>query len=112
MTTLIINLLLIALFCTLVIDSGFFEEIDGMINRKWKFRHLPKPFHCSLCATTWLSLLFITVTGNLSIFNAVLCLAAASCVFVAAAGLNWSLAVLMTFTVYLIENLILFVFKK
>lgn len=77
MTTLIINLLLIALFCTLVIDSGFFEEIDGMINRKWKFRHLPKPFHCSLCATTWLSLLFITVTGNLSIFNAVLCLAAA-----------------------------------
>lgn len=41
-----------------------------------------------------------------------LCLAAAACVFVALAGLNWSLAVLMTFTVYLIENLILFVFKN
>lgn len=38
-----------------------------------------------------------------------LCLAAASCVFVAVAGLNWSLAVLLTFTVYIVENLILFI---
>ena len=38
-----------------------------------------------------------------------LCLAAASCVFVAVAGLNWSLAVLMTFVVYIVENLIIYI---
>ena len=38
-----------------------------------------------------------------------LCLAAASCIFVAAAGLNWSLAVLMTFVVYIVENLIIYI---
>lgn len=41
-----------------------------------------------------------------------LCLAAAACLFVTVAGLNWSLAVLLIFTVYLAENLILFILPK
>ncbi len=40
------------------------------------------------------------------------CAAAIICVLVAVAGLNWSLALFLTFTFYLIENLILYILPK
>ena len=41
-----------------------------------------------------------------------LCLAAAAILYVVIAGLNWSLAVLLIFCVYIAENLLLAVFRK
>ena len=41
-----------------------------------------------------------------------LCLAVASILFVAIAGLNWSLAVLLVFCIYIVENLVVAVFPK
>jgi len=41
-----------------------------------------------------------------------LCLAAAAVLFVVIAGCNWSLAVLLIFTLYILENLVLAVFRK
>jgi len=41
-----------------------------------------------------------------------LCLTVASILFVAIAGLNWSLAVLLVFCIYIVENLVVAVFPK
>ena len=41
-----------------------------------------------------------------------LCLAVASILFVAISGLNWSLAVLLVFCIYIVENLVVAVFPK
>lgn len=41
-----------------------------------------------------------------------LCLAAAICAGVAVLGMDWSLAVLLIFTVYIVENLTLYIFRK
>ena len=41
-----------------------------------------------------------------------LCLALAAIVFVAVAGLNWSLAVLLIFCLYILENLVVRLFKR
>lgn len=41
-----------------------------------------------------------------------LCLAVAAVLFVIFAGCNWSLAVLLIFTLYILENLVLAVFRK
>ena len=74
MTTLIINLLLINLFVVLVSLSGFWDNLDEWVSSKWKFHHLPHIFICSLCQTFWLSMLYILVTGNLSLFGLGLCI--------------------------------------
>lgn len=67
------NLLWINILITLIFLSGFVENIDEMIQKKWKFHHLPKPFSCNLCSVVWASVLYILITGNLTIFNLMLC---------------------------------------
>ena len=74
MTTLIFNLLWINLIMVLIHESGFIENIDEWINDKYKFYHLPYPIRCCLCGTWWISLLFIIITGQLSLLAVVLCL--------------------------------------
>lgn len=70
----IIELLLINLILTLIFYSGFVDEVDGMISRKWRFHHLPKPFSCLLCSTFWASLIWVIATGQVSLLSIALCL--------------------------------------
>lgn len=70
----IIELLLINVIITLIFLSGFVDNIDEKINRKWKFHHLPKPFSCCLCSTFWVSLIWVIATGHLSLLSIALCL--------------------------------------
>lgn len=77
MMKIIIDLLLIAVIVTLIYDSGFFEVMDDAIQKKWRFHHLPHVFHCRLCGTWWLTLIYIIATGQLSLLNIAFCIAAA-----------------------------------
>lgn len=69
----IINLFLIACICTLIIESGFFDEIEIRLS-KILFRnkhklYFGKVFHCALCATTWISIIYILIQGEFSLYN-------------------------------------------
>ena len=75
MINLIINLLLINAIVCLIQLSGWWDNLDEWVSRKWKFRHLPHIFVCSLCQCFWLSILFCLVTGNLSILTIAMSLA-------------------------------------
>ena len=74
MCSIIVNLLLINLIVALVFESGFWDNLDYFINKKFKFYHIPYILTCGLCQTFWLSLLYIIITGNLSILTIALCL--------------------------------------
>ena len=68
----IIDFILIAVICVAVIDlSGFVESIDWGL-QKWlgnPLYHLPKPFSCSLCLTTWSCLIYMLIYGCLSLYG-------------------------------------------
>lgn len=69
----ILNLLWINILITLIFLSGFIGSVDDWIQKKFKFHHLPKPFSCNLCSVVWASVIYVLVTGNLSIFTLMLC---------------------------------------
>lgn len=77
MLTIILNLILINLGVVLIYTSGFFENMDAWVNEKMPPYHLPYPFHCTLCGTWWISLLWLVFSGNFSLLGVVLCLASA-----------------------------------
>ena len=69
----ILNIFIIACICTLIIESGFFDEIEIRLS-KILFRnkhklYFGKIFHCSLCATTWISIAYILIHGEFSLCN-------------------------------------------
>ena len=69
----ILNIFIIACICTLIIESGFFDEIEIRLS-KILFRnkhklYFGKIFHCSLCATTWVSIAYILLHGEFSLIN-------------------------------------------
>lgn len=72
----IIDLLLIQFIIVNIIDiSGFIQEMESMIARwlKVKSVHIPKPFSCSYCLCWWTGLVYLMVTGNLTlIYTAIL----------------------------------------
>lgn len=68
------DLLMISLFVTLVWNTDFFPTVDKWVSKKVRFHHLPKPFLCSLCGCWWLSLLYIVITGNITIPAILLCI--------------------------------------
>lgn len=68
------DLLMISIFVALVWNTDFFPTVDEWISKKVRFHHLPKPFLCSLCGCWWLSLLYIIITGNISIYSLLLCI--------------------------------------
>lgn len=70
----ILQLLVISAIVALVYMSGFWDSVDEYINKKFKFYHLPHILECTLCQTFWLSLLYIIITGNVSIVTIMLCL--------------------------------------
>lgn len=66
-----LDLLYITLFVALIFESGFWDNLDEEINRRFKFYHLPHLFKCSLCQVWWLGLIYLIFTHNLSLFNMV-----------------------------------------
>ena len=69
-----VDLIILSLIVALVFESGFWDSLDEYINKRFKFHHLPHLLMCQLCQTWWLTLLYILVTGNLSLFNICVCL--------------------------------------
>lgn len=77
MTT-IINLLLISVIVSLIWNTGFWLELDAIINKRFKLYHLPnKPFMCTTCQCWWLCLLALLIMGDLSLLTIVYALIAA-----------------------------------
>ena len=72
----IINLLIIAAITALVAESEFFYNVDDWLAHKLRFYHLGYIFFCPLCQTTWLGLLYVIVTGHLSLLSVLLCILA------------------------------------
>lgn len=70
----ILDLIFIGLIVALVHLSGFWDNLDGYISKRFRFHHLPYIFTCALCQTWWLSLLYIIIAGKLSLLNIALCL--------------------------------------
>lgn len=68
-----LDLLFINIFVSLVHEAGFFETLDGMINERYKLRHLPYIFLCAICQVNWLSFLYICIAGPFTIFTIMLC---------------------------------------
>ena len=73
----ILQLVLIHLIVLMIFHSGFIDSIDSAINRRWKFRHLPKPFSCQLCSTFWASAIWLICTGQFSLITLTLSLTSA-----------------------------------
>ena len=67
--------MLINAIVSLVYLSGFWDNLDEWVASKWKFHHLPHLLTCALCQCWWLGLLYVIVSGNLSILSIALCLA-------------------------------------
>lgn len=72
-SAIIYSLFLINLIVILAHESGFFISMDEWVSKKWKFHHLPHIMMCGCCQAFWLSVLFIIVTGNITLFNLMLC---------------------------------------
>lgn len=72
-----INIVLIMMIVALIFESGFWDTVDESINEKYPLYHLPHILSCGLCQTWWLTLLYIIITGRLTLLNIALCLVAA-----------------------------------
>lgn len=70
-----IELLMISAVVMMIFESGFWNEMDDMINNKFKFSHLPKILRCQFCQTFWLSLGYLLIIKEsliLSLFIALI----------------------------------------
>lgn len=56
-----IELLMISAAVMMIFESGFWGEMDELINKRFKFSHLPKIFRCQFCQTFWLSLFYLLI---------------------------------------------------
>lgn len=69
------DILLIALICVLVTDkTDFFSNVEKMIYKVLHPERQPRELHlkllrCSLCQTWWCSLVYLIITGNVTLFN-------------------------------------------
>ena len=54
-----IELLMISAAVMMIFESGFWNEMDELVNKHFKFSHLPKIFRCQFCQTFWLSLFYL-----------------------------------------------------
>lgn len=74
----LLNLLLIALVCVMIVDlSGFVQSIKSLISTKLTNGKITtnsfriKPFDCSLCMTFWCSIIYIIFNGEFTLINVV-----------------------------------------
>lgn len=70
----IVELLLIAAVVMMIFESGWWDNMDELVNRKFRFHHLPKIFVCQFCQTFWLSLLWLFFTYEFSVLSVFLAL--------------------------------------
>ena len=70
----IVELLLISVVVMMIFESGWWDNMDEFVNRKFKFHHLPKIFVCQFCQTFWLSLLWLFFTYEISVLSVFLAL--------------------------------------
>jgi len=65
----ILDLLLIQFIIVGIIDvSGFVQELEGFLSKWLHIRaRIPKPIGCSLCSTWWTGLIYLIITGNLTL---------------------------------------------
>lgn len=70
----IVELLLIAAVVMMIFESGWWDNMDELVNRKFRFHHLPKIFVCQFCQTFWLSLLWLSFTYEFSVLSVFLAL--------------------------------------
>lgn len=70
----IVELLLISSVVMMIFESGWWDNMDEFVNRKFKFHHLPKIFVCQFCQTFWLSLLWLFFTYEISVLSVFLAL--------------------------------------
>lgn len=64
----LIDLLLIASIVTMIFESGWWDAMDEMVNKHFKFCHLPKIFVCQFCQCFWISLIWLLFTAELSLY--------------------------------------------
>lgn len=70
-----IELLMISAAVMMIFESGFWDEMDELVNKRFKFSHLPKIFRCQFCQTFWLSLIYLLIIKEsliLSLFIALI----------------------------------------
>lgn len=65
----IIDLLMIAAVVMMIFESGWWDSMDEMINRRWRFHHLPHVFRCQFCQCFWLSLGYLLIIQESLIFS-------------------------------------------
>lgn len=70
----IVELLLIAAVVMMIFESGWWDNMDELVNRKFRFHHLPKIFVCQFCQTFWLSLLWLLFAYEFSVLSVFLAL--------------------------------------
>lgn len=77
----ILNIFIIQFILVAAIDYlGFVEEGIEPLFRKitgFKIGKIGRPFSCSTCMTFWVSLLYVLLTGNISLLNIGVCMLAA-----------------------------------
>lgn len=56
-----IELLMISAAVMMIFESGFWNEMDELVNKHFRFSHLPKIFRCQFCQTFWLSLFYLLI---------------------------------------------------
>lgn len=52
------GLIYISLITAMVQLSGFWDNLDEWVSKRWKFHHLPYIFTCTYCQTFWLSIIY------------------------------------------------------
>lgn len=64
-----IELLMISAAVMMIFESGFWNEMDELVNKHFRFSHLPKIFRCQFCQTFWLSLFYLLIIKENLIFS-------------------------------------------
>lgn len=70
----IVELLMISAVVMMIFESGWWDNMDELVSRRFRFHHLPKIFVCQFCQTFWLSLLWLLFTYEISVFSVFLAL--------------------------------------
>ena len=66
---------MLTVIVSVVFLSGFPDELDRMVNKRFPFYHIPeKPFRCCLCCCFWTMVIYLIVSQQFTIFGLMLAL--------------------------------------